>query len=91
MDSSALGSSPSMHLPWDSNNGDLNKVCLSQDLEKFDVRETFQSVQAPTSTVHGYTAMLHPYARLANKAEAKRTRKIWSHALEKKLFSPYEL
>ncbi|KAF9456196.1 hypothetical protein BDZ94DRAFT_1229975 [Collybia nuda] len=32
----------------------------------------------------------HPYARLYAKKEEKR-RKIWNHALEKSLFSPYEL
>lgn len=32
----------------------------------------------------------HPYARLYAKKEEKR-RKIWNHALEKSLFTPYEL
>jgi len=33
----------------------------------------------------------HPYARLFAKKEEVKRRKIWNHALEKSLFSPYEL
>lgn len=33
----------------------------------------------------------HPYARLYAKKEEGKRRKIWNHALEKALFSPYEL
>ncbi|TRM66155.1 hypothetical protein BD626DRAFT_197703 [Schizophyllum amplum] len=35
-------------------------------------------------------ALAHPYARLAAKQE-RSSRKIWNHALEKHLFSTYEL
>ncbi|KAL1739869.1 hypothetical protein HDZ31DRAFT_48624 [Schizophyllum fasciatum] len=35
-------------------------------------------------------ALVHPYARLAAKQE-RSSRKIWNHALEKHLFSTYEL
>ena len=33
----------------------------------------------------------HPYARLFAKTGEVKRRKIWNHALEKSLFSPYEL
>ncbi|KAF8078557.1 hypothetical protein FPV67DRAFT_1663279 [Lyophyllum atratum] len=33
----------------------------------------------------------HPYARLYAKKEEVKRRKIWNHALEKSLFSPYEI
>ncbi|GLB36213.1 hypothetical protein LshimejAT787_0305010 [Lyophyllum shimeji] len=33
----------------------------------------------------------HPYARLYAKKEQVKRRKIWNHALEKSLFSPYEI
>ncbi|KAK2461865.1 hypothetical protein APHAL10511_006328 [Amanita phalloides] len=33
----------------------------------------------------------HPYARLFAKKDEVKRRKIWNHALEKSIFSPYEL
>lgn len=33
----------------------------------------------------------HPYARLLAKKDQVKRRKIWNHALEKSLFSPFEL
>ncbi|KAM6498171.1 hypothetical protein JOM56_006119, partial [Amanita muscaria] len=33
----------------------------------------------------------HPYARLFAKKDEVKRRKIWNHALEKSLFTPYEL
>jgi len=33
----------------------------------------------------------HPYARLFAKKDEVKRRKIWNHALEKSLFSPFEL
>ncbi|KDR85065.1 hypothetical protein GALMADRAFT_24833, partial [Galerina marginata CBS 339.88] len=33
----------------------------------------------------------HPYARLFAKKDEVKRRKIWNHALEKFIFSPYEL
>ncbi|KAG6845787.1 hypothetical protein H0H87_003841 [Tephrocybe sp. NHM501043] len=36
-------------------------------------------------------AIAHPYARLYAKKEEVKRRKIWNHALEKSLFSPYEI
>ncbi|KAG6878382.1 hypothetical protein C0993_007564 [Termitomyces sp. T159_Od127] len=33
----------------------------------------------------------HPYARLYAKKEEVKRRKIWNHALEKSLFTPYEI
>ncbi|RDB28767.1 Zinc/cadmium resistance protein [Hypsizygus marmoreus] len=48
------------------------------------------------STVHSKPRpprldIAHPYARLYAKKEQVKRRKIWNHALEKSLFSPYEL
>ncbi|KII93227.1 hypothetical protein PLICRDRAFT_49298 [Plicaturopsis crispa FD-325 SS-3] len=37
------------------------------------------------------STIAHPYARLANKKDAGKRRKIWNHALEKSLFTPHEL
>ncbi|KAL1708730.1 hypothetical protein EV121DRAFT_276939 [Schizophyllum commune] len=45
---------------------------------------------APTSRKARRLALVHPYARLAAKQE-RSSRKIWNHALEKHLFSTYEL
>ncbi|TFK41088.1 hypothetical protein BDQ12DRAFT_663963 [Crucibulum laeve] len=36
-------------------------------------------------------SITHPYARLFAKKDEVKRRKIWNHALEKALFSPYEL
>ncbi|KAG5728810.1 hypothetical protein E4T56_gene6220 [Termitomyces sp. T112] len=36
-------------------------------------------------------AIAHPYARLYAKKEEVKRRKIWNHALEKSLFTPYEI
>ncbi|EEB88532.1 hypothetical protein MPER_13581, partial [Moniliophthora perniciosa FA553] len=34
---------------------------------------------------------MHPYARLQGKSKEGKRRKIWNHALEKYMFTPYEL
>ncbi|PFH54536.1 hypothetical protein AMATHDRAFT_134330 [Amanita thiersii Skay4041] len=36
-------------------------------------------------------SIAHPYARLFAKKDEVKRRKIWNHALEKPLFTPYEL
>ncbi|TFK30510.1 hypothetical protein FA15DRAFT_712532 [Coprinopsis marcescibilis] len=37
------------------------------------------------------THIAHPYARLVAKKDEVKRRKIWNHALEKYIFSPYEI
>ncbi|KAF8640923.1 hypothetical protein AX17_000571 [Amanita inopinata Kibby_2008] len=37
------------------------------------------------------TSIAHPYARLFAKKDEVKRRKIWNHALEKSLFTPYQL
>lgn len=39
----------------------------------------------------GQPPIVHPYARLYAKTQDGKRRKIWNHALEKSLFSTYEL
>ncbi|KAI5898098.1 uncharacterized protein SCHCODRAFT_01082776 [Schizophyllum commune H4-8] len=48
------------------------------------------SSAAPSARKARRLALVHPYARLAAKQE-RSSRKIWNHALEKHLFSTYEL
>ncbi|KAK7058908.1 hypothetical protein VNI00_001532 [Paramarasmius palmivorus] len=49
-------------------------------------RVTSKTVRGPRNS-----AVVHPYARLhGNKEEGKR-RKVWTHALENHIFTPYEL
>ncbi|KAG5648046.1 hypothetical protein DXG03_007081 [Asterophora parasitica] len=49
------------------------------------------SAQPRKSRVPASVAVAHPYARLFAKKEEVKRRKIWNHALEKSLFSPYEM
>lgn len=48
---------------------------------------------SPTPYTHSTprVKIAHPYARLFAKTGEVKRRKIWNHALEKSLFSPYEL
>jgi len=43
------------------------------------------------SSKHKTIQIPHPYARLHAKKDEVKRRKIWNHALEKSIFSPYEL
>ncbi|KAF5377493.1 hypothetical protein D9615_005344 [Tricholomella constricta] len=45
----------------------------------------------PSRTSTSRVTIAHPYARLYAKKEQVKRRKIWNHALEKSLFSPYEI
>jgi hypothetical protein len=39
----------------------------------------------------GKLSIVHPYARLFAKEDDTKRRRIWNHALEKNIFTPYEL
>ena len=45
----------------------------------------------PTTTCRPSLQISHPYARLFAKKDEVKRRKIWNHALEKSIFTPYEL
>ncbi|KAG6902907.1 hypothetical protein C0995_010077 [Termitomyces sp. Mi166 len=49
------------------------------------------SADRPRPRASTRLAIAHPYARLYAKKEEVKRRKIWNHALEKSLFTPYEI
>ncbi|KAF9015232.1 hypothetical protein BDQ17DRAFT_1340706 [Cyathus striatus] len=69
----------------------------SQQLRSSSSTPTRDSYRRPSSVTRSSSKpdpkinIIHPYARLFAKKDDVKRRKIWNHALEKSLFSPYEL
>lgn len=72
-----------------------NSICAPNDsVHASDFTDRYSSLHCPSRVTRSAPSRVniqHPYARLFAKKDEVKRRKIWNHALEKNLFTPYEL